>query len=97
LVFRLFGYRQQEAVLSEQDFKTLRRFVLQTDIQHIAEANVTARKLEQFDVGFLAPIRGVQITTGTNSVIELQQLSGAKSSANPREIFAKIPGLNIWE
>ena len=27
----------------------------------------------------------------------MQNLSGAKSSGNPREMFAKIPGLNIWE
>lgn len=97
LYFRAFGFAQLVVRLSESDFNGIRTFQLQAEIQHIAEANVTARKLEQFDVSFLSPIRGVQITTGTNNVIALDQLSGAKSSANPREIFAKIPGLNIWE
>ncbi|MGB0915129.1 MAG: TonB-dependent receptor domain-containing protein [Crocinitomicaceae bacterium] len=70
---------------------------LPTKVQEVAEANVTSKRLADFDVGFLPPVKGVQIYTGTNAVIELSKLSGAKSSANPREIFAKIPGLNIWE
>jgi len=65
--------------------------------KELVEISVIAKRLENFDVGILPSIRGVQITTGTNAVIELQNLSGAKSSANPREMFAKIPGLNIWE
>lgn len=73
------------------------RVTLQTRVQEIAETNVTSKRLADFDVGFLPPVKGVQIYTGTNAVIELSKLSGAKSSANPREIFAKIPGLNIWE
>lgn len=59
--------------------------------------NVVRKRMEHFDVGTLPLIKGVQITTGTNAVIELENLSGAKSTANPREMFAKIPGLNIWE
>ncbi|MFT5860638.1 MAG: Fe(3+) dicitrate transport protein [Flavobacteriaceae bacterium] len=65
--------------------------------QEISEAHVIKSRLAEFDVGYLPPISGVQITTGTNSVIELSKLNGAKSTANPREIFAKVPGLNIWE
>ncbi len=70
---------------------------LSTRYQDLEEANVIRKQLENFDVGFLPPVRGVQIYTGTNAVIELSQLNGAKSAANPREIFAKVPGLNIWE
>lgn len=65
--------------------------------QDVEGANVIRRQMEGFDVGFLPPVRGVQIYTGTNAVIQLAELSGAKSAANPREIFAKVPGLNIWE
>lgn len=65
--------------------------------QDVEGANVIRKQMEGFDVGFLPPVRGVQIYTGTNAVIELGELSGAKSTANPREIFAKVPGLNIWE
>lgn len=95
--YRFYGYHSLTLAVSAQDLEGGVTVVLESEILQLSEALVTAKKLEQFDVGFLPAIRGVQITTGTNSVIELQQLSGAKSTANPREIFAKIPGLNIWE
>lgn len=58
---------------------------------------IEAEKLEKFDVGRMPLIRGTQITTGTNAVIQVESSSGAKSTANPREMFAKVPGLNIFE
>lgn len=54
-------------------------------------------KLLYFDIGYLPPIKGVQIATGTSSIIQTETHNGAKSTGNPRELFAKVPGLNIWE
>lgn len=65
--------------------------------QTLNEVHVIQKRMAEFDVGFLPPVKGVQIYTGTNAVIELANLNGAKSTGNPREIFAKVPGLNIWE
>lgn len=98
LIVKAYGYDTLFYTIKDADFGN-KSFTLklETRFLQVQEATATAKKLEQFDVGFLPPIRGVQITTGTNQVIELQNLSGAKSTANPREIFAKIPGLNIWE
>lgn len=70
---------------------------LKEQTTELVEMEAMAKRLAAFDVGYLPPIKGVQIYSGTNAVIELDQLSGAKSTANPREMFAKIPGLNIWE
>ncbi|MCJ8290267.1 MAG: TonB-dependent receptor [Crocinitomicaceae bacterium] len=96
-------------IVSMMEFDTVRYIVKPNDLnqrftivltegyQDVQGANVIRKYMEGFDVGFLPPIRGVQIYTGTNAVIELAELSGAKSAANPREIFAKVPGLNIWE
>lgn len=70
---------------------------LEVIAKELNTTNVVRKRLENFDVGAMPLIRGVQIVTGTNAVIELENLSGAKSTANPREMFAKIPGLNIWE
>ncbi|MDG1146842.1 MAG: TonB-dependent receptor [Crocinitomicaceae bacterium] len=98
ILFIINGYLTTELVVSSLDLATEnRRVTLKMNIQEIAETNVISKRLADFDVGFLPPIKGVQIYTGTNAVIELSKLNGAKSSANPREIFAKIPGLNIWE
>ncbi|MEJ6776351.1 MAG: TonB-dependent receptor [Crocinitomicaceae bacterium] len=96
--FIAYGYDTTLIIVSAEDIiRTTIPVLLNTTIQEIAAANVISKRLADFDVGFLPPIKGVQIYTGTNAVIELSKLSGAKSSANPREIFAKIPGLNIWE
>jgi Fe(3+) dicitrate transport protein len=66
-------------------------------VQEIEEMKIIHQRQAKYDVGFLPAIKGVQITTGTNSVIAIENMSGAKSSGNPRELFAKIPGLNVWE
>ena len=63
----------------------------------VEEVEIRGKRLHYFDIGFIPPIKGVQIATGTNTLIETERQGGAKSSANPRELFAKVPGLNIWE
>jgi Fe(3+) dicitrate transport protein len=91
------GYTIENISISELIIKNGLNISLKGLTIELETFNVTRKRLEKFDVGTLPPIKGVQITTGTNAVIELENLSGAKSTANPREMFAKIPGLNIWE
>lgn len=83
--------------ISAKMLEKKQEFKLKKSVQEFQQVNVIAKRLKDFDVGFLPAIRDVQIYTGTNAVIELSKLNGAKSTANPREMFAKIPGLNIWE
>lgn len=71
--------------------------VVTTNTTKIDEVEVLRERLHYFDIGYLPPIRGVQIATGTNTILEIERQGGAKSSGNPRELFAKVPGLNIWE
>lgn len=97
LIISMISFDTVFHVLSENDVLRSVRIVLTERYQDVEGANVIRKQMEGFDVGFLPPVRGVQIYTGTNAVIELSGLSGAKSAANPREIFAKVPGLNIWE
>ncbi|RFC53612.1 TonB-dependent receptor family protein [Brumimicrobium aurantiacum] len=65
--------------------------------QDIEEVMIIQKRMADFNVGFMPPIKGVRLNTGTNSIIELENLSGAKSTGNAREMYAKVPGLNIWE
>jgi Fe(3+) dicitrate transport protein len=65
--------------------------------QEIGEVMIVKKRMADFNVGFMPPIKGVRLNTGTNSIIELENLSGAKSTGNAREMYAKVPGLNIWE
>lgn len=71
--------------------------VMNYQTQEVGEVEIIKKRLSNFNVGFLPPIKGVRLNTGTNSIIKLKNLSGAKSTGNAREMYAKIPGLNIWE
>lgn len=66
-------------------------------VKNIGNVEITSKRMHYFDIGYIPPIKGVQIATGTNALIETERQDGAKSTGNPRELFAKIPGLNIWE
>ncbi|MCE3294619.1 MAG: hypothetical protein K0R65_333 [Crocinitomicaceae bacterium] len=70
---------------------------LKAKITELDETKIIQKKLNNFEIGYLPPVRGVQIATGTNAIIQTENQQGAKSTGNPRELFAKIPGLNIWE
>lgn len=96
LLFTIYGFDTLTYIV-EASPKSDLKISLSVTIQEVGEVNVISQRMADFDVGFLPPIKGVQIYTGTNAVIELGKLSGAKSTGNPREIFAKVPGLNIWE
>ena len=98
ICFFIRGFDTTTLIVSTKDLRSnTLKVELLNSVQEISEAHVIKSRLAEFDVGYLPPIKGVQITTGTNTVIELSKLNGSKSTANPREIFAKVPGLNIWE
>jgi Fe(3+) dicitrate transport protein len=97
LLFIVYGFDTARIEITLKLLQKGIHITMSSRFQEMEEANITRKRLEYFDVGNLPAIKGVQITTGTNAVIELEHLSGAKSTSNPREIFAKIPGLNIWE
>lgn len=60
---------------------------------------VIARNMEEeFGIGYAPPIRGTVIYDGKkHEILKLDKLSGNKSSGTARELYAKVPGLNIWE
>ncbi len=97
LLIKADGYKNEIILITEKIVKEGLNLNLQLIDLELEMITVVGERLKKFDVGFIPPIKGVQITTGTNAIIEIENLSGAKSAANPREMFAKIPGLNIWE
>lgn len=77
--------------------KSEQKIVLDFATKEFEEVSIIQKKMAEFDIGFLPLIQQARLNTGTNSIIELEHLSGSKSKGNPREVFAKIPGINIWE
>jgi Fe(3+) dicitrate transport protein len=93
----IFHHAFEKQVLDKNELKNNSHITLKSIVFELDEAKVYQKKLNQFDIGFLPPVKGVMIATGTNTLIQTENQSGAKSSGNPRELFAKVPGLNIWE
>ncbi len=97
LLLRYALYKSQEHVVGSRDFKNKLTIALAYKTQEVAEVEITRKRLAEFNVGYMPPVKGVRLNNGTNAIIQLESLSGAKSLGNPREVYAKIPGLNIWE
>ena len=97
LIITAYSFDTMRYTVTEKSLKSIERIVLNYYSQEYEEINITQKRMASFDVGFLPPVKGVRLNSGTNAIIELENLSGAKSTGNPRELFAKIPGINIWE
>lgn len=105
--FKISAQKNDILQVSNSDFDTLLykvdrldfqiKITLKSSVLNIEDVEIIRKRMDKYDVGFLPAIKGVQITTGTNSVIAVESMNGAKSSGNPRELFARVPGLNIWE
>mgnify|MGYP001942740307 CR=1 FL=1 len=72
-------------------------FYLNSNYQLIDDIDIIRDRYEDFDIGIPPIISKTQIHYGKSEFIPLKNLSGAKSTGNARELFAKVPGLNIWE
>ena len=95
LVFTHIEFERQ-AIKFDDPSKEL-NIRLKAKVVELDEAKIIQKRLNNFEIGYLPPVKGVQIATGTNAIIQTESQQGAKSTGNPRELFAKIPGLNIWE
>lgn len=64
----------------------------------IGPHNVYASKAHVGAIGRVKPIEGVMIAHGKKAeVINLEHITGNLAVNNARQIYASIPGLNIWE
>lgn len=70
---------------------------LQDTAETLQDINISARDTEK-SVSFLPKIKGTDIYAGKkNEVIHLQNENIDLAENNPRQIFAKIPGVSVWE
>lgn len=106
-LFSISGKVLDRLIITQTDYDTLihqvtsiaeqQAIILNSQILNLIDVKIVKRRMDKYDIGFLPAVKGVQITTGTNAVIAVESMNGAKSSGNPRELFARVPGLNIWE
>lgn len=66
------------------------------DTNHLAKVDVFSAEL--FNSRNMRMIEGLTITTGKKTqYIDIQKIDANRSTNNARELYAKVPGLNIWE
>ena len=95
--FHSFGYEKKIYTINiDSEHKKNQNIILKDLRYELEEYEFIEEK--EFNIRKLRAIEGVMITQGKKTeAIELEQLDGNKAVNLSRQIYAKIPGLNIWE
>lgn len=73
-------------------------FSLAPLMETLKEVQTIGKKSEVFNITRLNPVEGTLIYEAKkNEVISVDQINGNLATNNARQVFAKVPGLNIWE
>lgn len=79
---------------SLEEFKVIK---LKPSFLNFDGIDILAKRYEDFGISLAPIVTKTRINYGKGELILLKGTSGAQSKGNPREMFAKVPGLNIWE
>ena len=95
--FHSFGYQKKIYTISiDSAHKKNQNIILKELSYNLEEYEYLEEK--EFNIRKLRAIEGVMITQGKKTeAIELKNVDGNKAVNLSRQIYAKIPGLNIWE
>lgn len=93
-----FKSRKESLTISnDSDFHITLNIVLEK-LNYKTDEVTVSYHVEEFDVEIPPLIHETSIYAGKQvNLINLDLTSGNKSGGNARELFAKIPGINIWE
>ncbi len=92
------GYQRVSIPISIQQSPVIRNISLQSTSENIAAVEVLGREEQNSSYARLKNIDGVAIYAAKkNEVIELENMVANLASNNARQIFAKVPGVNVWE
>ena len=82
--------------ISNQDL--YRKYVADTIVHQMNVVEINATNQETFGISRLADVEGAAIYAGKKTeVIEMKDVIANTATNNPRQIFARIAGLNIFE
>ncbi|MCB0633208.1 MAG: TonB-dependent receptor, partial [Lewinella sp.] len=74
------------------------RIQLEDEAQLLTQVNVRADQEESFGLARLRAVEGVAIYEGKKSeVVVLNDLAANLAANNPRQVYGRVAGLNIWE
>lgn len=91
-----FATKYSDVTLGEADLVI--NFQLEELHQELAEVIVEDVRPEEAGIGWLQSVSGTAIYEAKKSeVIQLDQIIGNKAANVSRQVYAQVPGLNIWE
>lgn len=98
LFFQFVGYEKQEVVVDVSQPKIKLNIVLKEKQQQLKTYEVKKEKEGVGNMKRMRSIEGVLISEGKkNEVIQLSEIDANKAINQGRQIYSRIPGLNIWE
>ena len=98
LVFQFLGYGKVVKKITVNKTLTVVNSFMKEESQNLAEFNIVSEKAGFATMSRMRSIEGVMITHGKkNEVIQLAGIDANKATNQGRQIYSRIPGLNIWE
>lgn len=97
ITFFYYGFvtLEQDVDFTNQQIITIELSPLQEELSAVV---LNAKKVVDYGLTSLKPVVGTHIYAGKKTeVVNLDLVSGNKASNNPRQIFAKVAGLNIYD
>lgn len=98
IVFQLLGYEKQERKITVNKPNQKINAVLKAKAEEINTYTINEEKDGLGTMARMRSIEGVMISEGKkNEVIRLANINANKATNQGRQIYSRIPGLNIWE
>lgn len=92
------GYKTIYEKIVVDTIHTLFNFSLVPAVVELNEVTVTQANDNSFGISRLRSVEGMAIYAGKKSeVIKLDDITANLATNNSRQMYAKVPGLNIWE
>ena len=95
--YYLTGFtKKNDTITLDQPYLNLSKVVLEELSYDLEEYEI--KQEEEFNIRKLRAIEGVMITQGKKTeAISVESLDANKATNQSRQIYSKIPGINIWE
>ena len=95
--YYLSGFtKKSDTIILDQPYLNLSKVTLEELSYDLEEYEI--KQEEEFNIRKLRAIEGVMITQGKKTeAISVESLDANKATNQSRQIYSKIPGINIWE
>ena len=99
VIFYTLGFEQKKMMININKANNKANATLKELSYDLEGVDITEKKKESVGpTNRMRPIEGVLISQGKkNEVIDIEETGGNKAVNQGRQIYAQIPGLNIWE